>query len=126
MWPESRSGRGSRGIAFARRFAAYKRADLIFADEERLAALVNTKDRLVQLVFAGKAHPADDEGKRILQRVFTFSRDPEFEGRIATERRVATLELRSVCTEPDDYEMAIEPSEQGGRKIASAIAQAIR
>ncbi len=70
-------------IGFARRFATYKRADLIFRDRERLRKLLTNHWRPVQIVFAGKAHPADDEGKRILQRVFSFSRDPEFEGRIA-------------------------------------------
>jgi len=70
-------------IGFARRFATYKRADLIFRDRERLRKLLTNPWRPAQIVFAGKAHPADDAGKRILQRVFSFSRDPEFEGRIA-------------------------------------------
>ncbi len=70
-------------IGFARRFATYKRADLIFHDRERLRKLLTNPWRPVQLVFAGKAHPADDRGKTILQRVFSFSRDPAFEGRIA-------------------------------------------
>jgi len=70
-------------IGFGRRFATYKRADLIFRDRERLRKLLTNPWRPVQIVFAGKAHPADDAGKRILQRVFSFSRDPEFEGRIA-------------------------------------------
>jgi len=70
-------------IGFARRFATYKRADLIFRDRERLRKLLTNPWRPVQIVFAGKAHPADDAGKAILQRVFSFSRDPEFEGRIA-------------------------------------------
>jgi len=70
-------------IGFARRFATYKRADLIFRDRERLRKLLTNPWRPVQIVFAGKAHPADDAGKMILQRVFSFSRDPEFEGRIA-------------------------------------------
>jgi starch phosphorylase len=70
-------------IGFARRFATYKRADLIFSDRERLRKLLTDPWKPVQIVFAGKAHPADDAGKEILQRVFSFSRDPEFEGRIA-------------------------------------------
>lgn len=70
-------------IGFARRFATYKRADLIFRDEERLLKLLTNPWRPVQIVFAGKAHPADDAGKRMLQRVYTYSRDPRFEGRIA-------------------------------------------
>lgn len=70
-------------IGFARRFASYKRADLIFSDKDRLKRIINNKWYPVQIVFAGKAHPADDEGKRILQRVFNFARDPEMGGRIA-------------------------------------------
>ena len=70
-------------IGFARRFAAYKRADLIFRDRDRLLALLSDPRRPVQLIFAGKAHPRDDEGKRVLQRVYEHTRDPRFEGRIA-------------------------------------------
>jgi starch phosphorylase len=70
-------------IGFARRFATYKRADLIFRDEERLLKLLTNPWRPVQIIFAGKAHPADDAGKRMLQRVYSYSRDPRFEGRIA-------------------------------------------
>jgi starch phosphorylase len=70
-------------IGFARRFATYKRADLIFRDVERLRRLVTNASRPVQIVFAGKAHPADMPGKRVLQNVYQFTRDPKFEGRIA-------------------------------------------
>jgi len=70
-------------IGFARRFATYKRADLLFRHEKRLRRLLTDPQRPVQLVFAGKAHPADDEGKRILQRVWKATREHEFEGRIA-------------------------------------------
>jgi starch phosphorylase len=70
-------------LGFARRFATYKRADLIFSDIGRLKELLNDRWRPIQLIFAGKAHPADDPGKRILQRVFNVARDPEMGGRIA-------------------------------------------
>ena len=70
-------------IGFARRFATYKRADLLFRDVERLRRLLVSPRRPVQLVFAGKAHPADEPGKQMLQRVYSFTRDPRFEGRIA-------------------------------------------
>jgi len=70
-------------IGFARRFATYKRADLIFYDMERLKRLLNDRWRPIQIIFAGKAHPADDPGKRILQRIFNAARDPEMGGRIA-------------------------------------------
>ncbi len=70
-------------IGFARRFATYKRADLIFHDMQRLKNLVYDRWRPIQIIFAGKAHPADDPGKRILQRIFNAARDPELGGRIA-------------------------------------------
>ena len=70
-------------LGFARRFATYKRADLIFSDMERLKKLLNDPWRPIQIIFAGKAHPADDPGKRILQKVFNMARDPVMGGRIA-------------------------------------------
>ena len=70
-------------IGFARRFAEYKRAYLIFEDVERLKGIVNDRWMPVQIIFAGKAHPADDAGKRILQQVFHHAHDPDFGGRIA-------------------------------------------
>jgi starch phosphorylase len=70
-------------IGFARRFAEYKRPDLIFRDHERLARILNAPRRPVQIVLAGKAHPADEPGKRALQRVYTHAMDPRFGGRVA-------------------------------------------
>ncbi|MDP1568791.1 MAG: alpha-glucan family phosphorylase [Vicinamibacterales bacterium] len=70
-------------IGYARRFAAYKRPELIFTDVERLARILNGANRPVQIVFAGKAHPADDPAKHHLQRVFKRALDPLFAGRIA-------------------------------------------
>jgi starch phosphorylase len=70
-------------LGFARRFATYKRADLIFHDIKRLKRLLNDGGGPVQIIFAGKAHPADDPGKRILQRIFNLVRDPEMGGRVA-------------------------------------------
>jgi starch phosphorylase len=70
-------------FGFARRFAAYKRADLIFRNPDRLKKILNNRWRPVQIIFAGKAHGADEEGKRILQRIFKFAQDPDLGGRIA-------------------------------------------
>ncbi len=70
-------------IGFARRFSTYKRADLIFTDIERLKKIINNRWRPVQFIFAGKAHPNDDEGKRILQKVYNYAHAPEFGGRVA-------------------------------------------
>jgi starch phosphorylase len=65
-------------IGFARRFATYKRADLILSDIERLANMIGDPKRPVQFVFAGKAHPRDEPGKRVLQLVAGLMRDPKF------------------------------------------------
>jgi starch phosphorylase len=70
-------------VGFARRFATYKRATLIFHDRERLQRLLNDRHRPVQFIFAGKAHPADDPGKRLLQELVNTARDPALGGRIA-------------------------------------------
>lgn len=69
-------------IGFARRFATYKRAALLFADEERLARLLHDAARPVQVVFAGKAHPADRPGQRVIQDIFTRSRSRALAGRV--------------------------------------------
>jgi starch phosphorylase len=68
-------------IGFARRFATYKRANLILADIERLASMVNDPKRPVQFVFAGKAHPLDEPGKRVLQQIAELMRNPRFADR---------------------------------------------
>jgi starch phosphorylase len=69
-------------IGFARRFATYKRATLIFRDEERLARLFADPDRPVQMIFAGKAHPRDDAGKRLIARIVQLSRQEPFRQRL--------------------------------------------
>ena len=69
-------------IGFARRFASYKRATLVFSDLDRLAAIVTDPERPVQLVFAGKAHPADQEGQQLIAQIHNLSRDPRFYGRV--------------------------------------------
>jgi len=69
-------------IGSARRLAAYKRGDLIFSQLERLTRLVTDPKRPIQIVFAGKAHPRDDEGKKILQRIMQHTHNPAFKSRI--------------------------------------------
>jgi starch phosphorylase len=83
---------GALTIGFARRFATYKRGDLLLRNLERLIALVNGKDREVQFIFAGKAHPHDTEGKAIIQRLVQAARRPEL------RRRIVFLE---------DYDIAV-------------------
>ncbi|MEN6498538.1 MAG: alpha-glucan family phosphorylase [Thermoguttaceae bacterium] len=70
-------------IGFARRFATYKRADMILSDPDRLAAIINNPDHPVQFIFAGKAHPADEPGKRLIQKIANLRFDPRFAHRIA-------------------------------------------
>ena len=63
-------------IGFARRFASYKRANLLLKDPDRLEAIINSKTRPVQFIFAGKAHPKDNEGKDIIKSIIKFSSRP--------------------------------------------------
>jgi starch phosphorylase len=69
-------------IGFARRFATYKRAALVFEDEDRLFKMVNDPKRPIQFVLAGKAHPKDTPGKEVIQRIYRLTRDPRFIGKI--------------------------------------------
>jgi starch phosphorylase len=69
-------------IGFARRFATYKRAALIFRDMERLHRLLSNPERPVQIIFAGKAHPADDPGKALIQQIYHLSRSKDFLGKV--------------------------------------------
>jgi starch phosphorylase len=74
---------GALTIGFARRFTAYKRPELIFRDPQRLIRILSAQRRHVQIVFAGKSHPADDAGNRHLQQIYRHAVDPVYGGRIA-------------------------------------------
>ena len=69
-------------IGFARRFATYKRATLILSDPDRLDKILNNPNRPIQIIFAGKAHPADQPGKELIQKIYELSRQPRFRRRI--------------------------------------------
>ena len=69
-------------IGFARRFATYKRATLIFKDLERITQILNNEERPVQIIFAGKAHPADKEGQDLIKYIHEISMMPQFKGKI--------------------------------------------
>ncbi len=69
-------------IGFARRFATYKRAGLLFSDIDRLARMLWDAERPLQVVFAGKAHPADRPGQKVIQEIFQISRSPKMRGRV--------------------------------------------
>ncbi len=70
-------------IGYCRRFTGYKRPTLIFRNMERLKKIINRDLQPVQIVFAGKAHPNDEDGKRLMQQVYHLAKDPQFGGRIA-------------------------------------------
>ncbi len=69
-------------IGFARRFATYKRATLIFRDLERITQILNDQNKPVQIIFAGKAHPADKEGQDLIKYIHEISMKPQFKGKI--------------------------------------------
>jgi glycogen phosphorylase len=69
-------------IGFARRFATYKRADLLLADLDRLHALISDPDHPIQIIYSGKAHPADEPGKGLIRKIANLRHDPRFAGRL--------------------------------------------
>jgi starch phosphorylase len=82
VWTEQVLDPGTLTIGFARRGATYKRLTLMLHDKDRLRRILLDPDRPVQIVIAGKAHPADDEGKRLIQEVYDFAADPEVRSHI--------------------------------------------
>jgi starch phosphorylase len=70
-------------IGFARRFATYKRADLLLTDLDRFVEMLHDKDRPIQIIFAGKAHPADQPGKQLIKKIANLRHDPRFANRVA-------------------------------------------
>lgn len=109
-------------LGFARRFATYKRADLLVREEERLLDLITDARRPVQIIFSGKAHPADEEGKRILQRIYKLSHDPRSAGRVAFvqdyEMHVAKWLFRAVDVWLNLPKVPREASGTSGMKAA--------
>ena len=73
-------------IGFARRFATYKRADLLMSDVDRLCALLCDEERPVQIIFAGKAHPKDEPGKELIQRIANTRLEPRFQNRLVSSK----------------------------------------
>ena len=110
-------------ICFARRFATYKRAYLLFHDEERLARLVWAPARPVQVVFAGKAHPADRPGQKVIQEIFTRSRGPRLRGRVFIiedyDLRVARYLVQGVDVWLNNPRRPLEASGTSGMKAAA-------
>jgi len=110
-------------IGFARRFATYKRAGMIFTDTERLARLLTDADRPVQLVFAGKAHPADRPGQAVIQEIFGRTRSPEFRGRVYIledyDMRIARFLVQGVDVWLNTPRRPLEASGTSGMKAGS-------
>jgi starch phosphorylase len=110
-------------IGFARRFATYKRAGMIFTDKDRLARLLSDADRPVQLVFAGKAHPADRPGQAVIQEIFGRTRSPEFRGRVFIiedyDMRIGRFLVQGVDVWLNNPRRPLEASGTSGMKAAS-------
>jgi starch phosphorylase len=90
-------------LGFARRFATYKRADLLLRDPDRLARLLNDPARPVQIIFAGKAHPQDDGGKALAQRIAQLEDDPRFAGRVVFVENYSMLVGRQLVQGVDAW-----------------------
>jgi len=110
-------------IGFARRFATYKRASLLFTDIDRLARMVWDADRPIQVVFAGKAHPADRPGQGVIQEIFGRSRSPKLRGRVFImedyDIRVARFLVAGVDVWLNNPRRPLEASGTSGMKAAA-------
>jgi starch phosphorylase len=109
-------------IGFARRFATYKRATLLFSDPARLARLLNDPERPTVIVFAGKAHPSDAPGQHLIKVIHEFSQRPEFQGRIIVlegyDIRLARQLVSGVDLWLNTPEYPLEASGTSGQKAA--------
>jgi len=107
-------------LGFARRFATYKRASLVFSDPERLARLLNNPERPVLLVFAGKAHPNDRPGQHLIQTLHEYARRPEFMGKVILLEGYDTALARRLVAGVDVWintpEYPLEASGTSGQK----------
>ncbi len=108
-------------IGFARRFATYKRADLIMSDVERLYSMVTDEDRPVQLIFAGKAHPKDEPGKQLIKRIANLRHDDRFAKRVVFvedyEMNVCRHLIQGVDVWLNNPRRPLEASGTSGQKV---------
>ena len=109
-------------LGFARRFATYKRATLLFKDPERLARLLNNPEKPVVLMFAGKAHPNDAPGQDLIRTIHSYAHRPEFQGRIILLEDYNMAMARSLVTGVDVWlntpQYPLEASGTSGEKAA--------
>lgn len=102
-------------IGFARRFATYKRALLIFSDLDRLARILGNSQRPVCLVFAGKAHPADGPGQKLIRRIVELSREDRFKGRVHIVENYAMDKAKKLVQGVDVWlNTPVKPMEASG------------
>ena len=110
-------------IGFARRFAGYKRATLLFRDPARLARLVNNPSRPIQFIFAGKAHPRDEPAKQLIREVVAHSREPQFRGRLVVLERYDVELARALVQGCDAWlNTPLRPLEASGTSGMKAVA----
>lgn len=109
-------------LGFARRFATYKRATLMFADLDRIRSILTNADRPAQIVFAGKAHPADRHGQEFIKQIHNLSRSPELAGHLAVledyDARVARFLVQGVDVWVNNPRPPMEASGTSGMKAA--------
>ena len=109
-------------IGFARRFATYKRAGLLFSDIDRLARMLWDAERPLQVIFAGKAHPADRPGQKVIQEIFQISRSPKMRGRVFIledyDMRVGRYLVQGVDVWLNNPRRPLEASGTSGMKAA--------
>jgi glycogen phosphorylase len=114
-------------IGFARRFATYKRGNLLFRNLERLTALLSNKERPLQIIYAGKAHPKDHGGKELIAEIMQFARRPEFRRRIVFledyDINVARYLVQGVDVWLNNPRRPLEASGTSGMKAAANGAQ---
>ncbi len=109
-------------LGFARRFATYKRATLMFSDPSRFQAILTNPDRPIQIVFAGKAHPADRQGQEFLRQISEISRSAEFSGHVYVledyDARMARFMVQGVDVWVNNPRPPMEASGTSGMKAA--------
>ncbi len=109
-------------IGFARRFATYKRASLVFSDLHRLQTLLSNEERPVQMIFAGKAHPADRPGQDLIQHIFELSRSDTFHGKVIFlenyDIRLGGMLVQGVDVWLNTPRRPMEASGTSGQKVA--------
>lgn len=110
-------------IGFARRFATYKRATLVFNDLKRLSNICNQSDREVQFIFAGKAHPADVPGQELIKKIYDISQQEEFKGQIVIledyDLEMARYLVQGVDVWLNNPRRPLEASGTSGQKVAA-------